>query len=154
MGEPITKERLANYIKLKAEVERYLERIAQMKSAEQFAPKGESDGSQHTPSASDRMANAILRRMNYQEKMAPLINKNLDEMEIIDAAINELDDPMERDVLRLRYTEHAEESPYKHPAWNVVAMQIYRGDEEKHLQAVYRLHGKALQNIRNTTPVE
>ena len=147
MGEPMTKDRLVNYIKIKAEIEHYLERIARMKSEERFAPLRESDGSQHQAGASDRMANAVLRRMDYQEKMAPRINKNLDEMEAVERAIDALDDPMERDVLRLRYLEHDPESIYRQPAWGDIALRIYRGNDEKHLKAVFRLHGRALESI-------
>lgn len=147
MGEPMTKERLYNYIKLKAEVEDYLERVARMKSAERFAPKGESSGAQRQPGAHDRMTDAIIRRMNYEEKWHPIASKNLDEMEAIERAVAALDDPLERAVLRRRYMEPSEESAYRHPTWNCVAMQIYHSDEDKYLLAVKRLHKKALLNL-------
>ena len=148
MGEPMTKQRLSNYIKLKAEVEHYLERIARMKNDERFPAMKESDGSQHQPGASDRMANAVIRRLNYEDKMAPRIHANLDEMEAIEKAIDALDDPMERDVLHSRYLESDPESVYKHTPWGVISTWLYGDNDEKSLQATYRLHGRALQNIR------
>jgi hypothetical protein len=151
MGEPMTQYRLYNYIKLKGEVEDYLERVARMKSAERFAPKGESTGSQRQPGASDRMTDAIIRRMNYEENWLPLINKNLDEMAAIEQAVAALDDPLERAVLRRRYMEPSEESAYRHPTWSCVALQIYHSDEDKYLLAVKRLHKRALLNLCRET---
>lgn len=145
MGEPMTKERLLNYPKLKSEVERLCERIARMKSSEKFRSMTEGDGSQHQPGRGDQLERAILRRMDYEEKMEPVISTNRREMEAVERAINSLADPMERDVLRVRYIEG---EFYKPLPWRDVALSLYHNDEEKHLQAVYRLHQRALRSIR------
>lgn len=145
MGEPMTKERLENYPKLKTEVERLCERIARMKSSEKFRSMTEGDGSQHQPGKGDQLERAILRRMEYEEKMEPIISTSRREMEAIERAINSLADPMERDVLRARYTEGEH---YKPLPWRDVALSLYHNDEEKHLQAAFRLHNKALRSIR------
>lgn len=145
MGEPMTRERLENYIKLKTEVERYNERIARMKNEEQFPSRRESDGSQHQPGNGDRMESAIIRRLGYEEKMAAQIQANIDEMDAVEAAINSLDDPLERDVLRFRYLEGEN---YRLQNWRDVALRLYHDNDERHLQAAHRLHRKALDSIQ------
>lgn len=145
MGEPMTIERLENYIKLKTEVERYLERIARMKNDEKFPGMREGDGSQHQPGKGDRMERAILRRLDYQEKMAPLIQANLDEMEQVEQAVDSLMDPMHRDVLRFRYLEGEN---YRHKGWKDVALCLYHDNDESHVQAAYRLHREAKKALR------
>lgn len=144
MGDRMTQERLFNYIKLKCEVDRYLEQVARMKSAECFAPAREGDGSQHQPGNSDRMGRAVDRRLDYQERMEPLITANLAEMDAVEAAVNALSDPLERDVLRVRYMEG---SSYRHLKWWEVAVAIFRNDEEKSIKAVQRLHKTAIEKI-------
>lgn len=152
MGEPITQEYLSKYLGWKMRVDSNLERIARAKSAELFPGMRESDGSKRNPGASDRMANAIDRRMNLEEKLLPVINDDLAKMERIEKAINSLDDPMEQDVLTYRFIDgyYDEEGNYIYDLmpWDEVAMRIYKGNDEKHLQAVYRLRKRALDSIR------
>lgn len=148
MGGPMTEQRLSKYISLKLEVEHQLERIARMKSEETFPVMKEPSESQHQPGAGDRMERAILRRMEYEEKVAPLIQANEDEMNAIEDAIAGLDDPMEREVLRLRYIDGCEEVKSRHQLWKDVAVRLYGDDDEKWMQAAYRLHRRALRNIR------
>lgn len=148
MGETTIKQikqRLSNYLYLKRENEDQFERIARMKNEEQFPAMKESDGSQHQPGASDRMANAIIRRMSYEEKILPRIKANLDEMEAVEGIINSIPDPQERRVLRLRYID-GEFS--RHTRWEDIALTMFGDNDEKHLKAVYRLHGRALQSFR------
>ena len=142
--EPMTKDRLLKYQALRMENDLKLENLARLKSAEQFAPKMENDGSKHQQGASDRMANAVLRRMEYQDRILDRVNENLAEMEAIENAVNSLADPLERIVLNLRYISSF---GYKHMPWAEIAKEIYGDDDEKDLQAVFRLHGRALKSI-------
>lgn len=144
MSDPITKQRLKNYIALKMENDHQLERLARMKSKEQFPAMREHDESKHTGGASDRMANAILNRMNYEAKIIPIIERNIAEMELIENAVNSLSDPMERELLRLRYMSGED---CRHMTWPDVAVLMYGADDENALRSVYRLHGRALKNI-------
>lgn len=141
----MTKQRLSKYITLKMENANQLERLARMESEAQLPGMRESDGSQHTGGATDRMEKAIIRYMEYRERITPKIKENEAEMERIEEAIDRVGDPMEREVLRLRYTdgEHC-----RHMPWRDVALKIYGDDDESKLQSVYRLHGRALQSIR------
>lgn len=145
MGEPITKKRLLKYISLRMENENQTERLARMKNDEQMPAMRFGDGSQHTGVVTDRMANAIARRMEYEEKITPLIERNRAEMDAIEDAISSLDEPMEREVLRMRYIQ----GEYcRHMSWQDIAACLYGDNDEKHMQAIYRLHGRALQHIR------
>lgn len=144
MGEPMTKQRLSQYIFLKMEVEHQLERIARMRNEEKFPTMRESDGSQHTQGTGDRMERAIIRRMEYEEKVADQLNEAMTEMEAIERAVDSLLNIQEREVLRLRYIDG---SGCRHMSWPEVAMAMYRDNDEKHKQAVYRIHGRALQSI-------
>lgn len=144
--EPITKERLARYLSLRRENENQLERLARMRNDEKIPAIRESDGSQHTPGGSDRMANAIIRRMEYEERVMPQIEANLQEMEIIEDAINSLPDPMEREVLRLRYIDG---STWRHLPWGEVALRLYGDNDEKYMKATFRLYQRALANIKS-----
>lgn len=139
------KEQLKKYVKLKMEVENQLERIARARSAERFPSMRESIGSQRQLGGSDRMGDAIIRRMDLEEKLAPIISSKLDEMERIERAIDRLEDPMESEVLRIRYIDG---NSWRLTPWRDVAMKVYGDDDESQMQAVYRLHGRALQNIR------
>lgn len=143
-NEPMTKKRLANYISLRMEIENQLDRLARMKNQEKIPAIKVGDGSQHTGSAGDRMARAIIRRMEYEERVLPQIEAAQAEMEAIEDAINDMDDPMEREVLRLRYIDGEN---CRHMNWRDVALQIFGNDDERHMLATYRLHGRALQNL-------
>ena len=101
--EPVTKERLARYISLKKENENRLERLARMKSNAEMPAQRDPDGSKHTGSSGERMARAIEAYMEYEEQIGPLVETNRREMAEIEAAVAALPDPLEREVLRLRY---------------------------------------------------
>lgn len=139
-----TKERLKSYIFLRGEVERQMERLARMRSNELFPTMGESDGSKHTTSGNDRMAKAVVRRLDYQDKIHDEIEAKMDEMDAITNAIDSLSDSFEREILRMRYIDC---EGYKHTAWREIALELYGDDDESQMQMVFRIHGRALQNI-------
>lgn len=139
----ITKERLKNYVYIRREVENQLERLERLKNEALIPAVRESDGSKHQ-GASDRMANAIIRRITYEEQIAADMEAKIAEMDEIRAAIDGLQDPQEREVLRMRYIDCR---GYHNTSWRRVAMQIYGDDDEAQLQSVYRIHGRALVHI-------
>lgn len=145
MSEPMTKKRLANYPALKTQIENHLERLARMKSNEIMPAMQEGDGSQHTPSASDRMANAIIKRLSYQERSAERIREVQAEMEAIEDAIDSLPDPVESEVMRMRYIDGECSRPLP---WRDVSIRMYGDDDENHVRTIHRIHERALQNIR------
>lgn len=142
--DKMTKERLASYISLRLEVDNQLERLARMRNDEKIPAMRESDGSQHSPASGDRMERAIIRRMEYEDRVMPQIEAALVEMETIEQAIYAVADPMEREVLRLRYMEG---NYIRHMPWRDVALKLFGDDDKRHMVATYRLHTRALNNI-------
>lgn len=142
--EPITKDRLRNYIFLRMEVENQLERLARMKNEELIPAQKESDGSKHSASASDRMANAVIRRLSFQDAIHDEMEQKLQEMEYIQDAISALEDPQEREVLRLRYI-YGEGCRYM--PWREISEKLYGDADDRSIHATFRVHGRALYNI-------
>lgn len=140
----ITKQRLKNYVYVRREVENQLERLARMKNEEQIPAIRPGDGSKKNKGGGDRLERAIIRRLEYEEQALPQIEAAQEEMETVRAAIDSLEDPLEREVLRLRYIdgEYCRMMP-----WREVAVIIYGSDDEKYIQATFRLHGRALKRI-------
>ena len=149
MGEPITKQRLKNYVLLRRSVENQLERLARMKNSELIPAMQESDGSKRSPAvSSSKMENAIVRRLLYEDEIKPDVEEKLAEMEAIRAAINRLTDPQEQDVLRFRYIDC---EGYRNTPWRDIALKVYGDDDEAQMQMVFRVHGRALKNIAAMT---
>lgn len=140
----ITKSQLLRYLALRAENENRLERLARMRSAAELPPMAEGDGSMHTNSSGDRMARAVENCMEYEEQIRPLIASNTAEMQRIEQAVDALDDPLEREVIRLRYMDS---SNCRQNLWHDVAVQLYGDDDAKYLHAVMRLHELAIQHL-------
>lgn len=149
MGEPMTKQRLSQYIYLKMEVEHQEERIARMKREETIPALKIGDGSKHSSGTGDRMERAILRRMEYEERITPKIEAAVEEMRVIEDAVAALPDPMEREVLRLRYMEGA---CLRHPSWKEIARKLFGDNDERYMVAAYRLHARALHNVTYNSP--
>lgn len=90
------------------------------------------------------MANAIIRRITYEEQIAADMEAKIAEMDEIRAAVDGLRDPQEREVLRMRYIDC---QGYRNTSWRRVAMRIYGDDDEAQIQSVYRIHSRALVHI-------
>lgn len=146
--QPMTKQRLSSYISLRMEVDNQLERLERLKSQEQFPSMEMGNESQHMPGNGDRLERAILRRMEFEKRAMPKIERNRKEMARIEDAIDEMPDPLEREVLRLRYIDG---DCSRHMPWKDVSEKLFGDDEDKHMLAVYRLHNKALNNIYDVT---
>lgn len=140
----MTKQRLASYISLQMEIEHQLERLERLKNEAKIPSVRQGDGSKHTTGKGDRMERAIIRAMEYEERIKPQIQAIKKEMDAIEMAISLVKDPLEREVLRLRYIdgEYCRLMP-----WKEVAFNLFGDNDERHLLAVYRLHGRALVSI-------
>lgn len=66
------------------------------------------------------------------------------DVQAIEAAIDRIEDPLERECLRLRYIDG---NGYKLMPWRDVSIAIFGDDDEKYLLSTFRLHGKALQHV-------
>lgn len=139
-----TKKRLASYVSLRKEIENRLDKLAYLKNQEKLPGMMEHSESQRTSGTGDRMERAIIRRMEYEERIKPEIASRRRQLAEIDEAIESLDDPMQREILRLRYTE----SEFcRLMPWKEVALNLFGDNDERHILATYRLHGRALVSI-------
>ena len=142
--QPMTKQRLSSYVSLRTENDNRLERLIRLKNEAEIPAIRQGDESKRGPGGSGRMERAIIRAMEYEEKIQPLIEANRSEMAAIESAVDALDDPMEREILRLRYIDG---DGYKPMPWKDVALHLFGDNDERHLLAAYRLHGRALVSI-------
>ena len=140
----MTRQRLASYVSLKMEVENQAERLVRLKNEAEMPAAKQSDVSKHTQGNGDRLERAIIRYMEYKDRITPKIQEIKVEMREIENAIDDVPDPLEREVLRLRYIdgEYCRLMP-----WKDVAAQLFGDNDERHLLAAYRLHGRALVSI-------
>lgn len=65
-------------------------------------------------------------------------------MRAIEGAVLSLPDPLERSVLEHRYFSS---DTIRLMKWREIALEMYGDDDEKDLQAVYRLHNEALDHV-------
>lgn len=145
--QKMTKERLVRYHAMKRENANRMEKLHQMQADAQMPAPKDPDGAMPTGSSGERMARAVEAYLEYEEQIRPVIEANRQEMATIEAAVEALLDPMEREVLRLRYLE----GEYCHMMpWAHVSAKLYGQDDEKHLLATYRVHRRALKNIEAT----
>lgn len=95
---------------------------------------------QGTPT--DRTGMMVMRKMELEEQITKAIDEERAERRAIDSMIEEIGDPDERAVLRLRYFDRAE--------WEDVTFALY-GDRADYIdraatyeRRTFRLHGRAL----------
>lgn len=137
---------LKRYLNLQRQVDNREETLARYENAQYLPAMPDSDGSKHTPGKSDRMANATVRYMEQKAKLLPIISACKAKMQAIEDAIYAIDDPLEQEVLILRYLEG--EDGYKHMRWKRVALAMYNSDDDADELRVQRLHGAALLSLQ------
>lgn len=81
----------------------------------------------------------VLREMNSSPDK---ILEKQQEVERIDQALENIEDPMHRAVLLLYYINSRTEW-----TWPQIAVRLYGNDDEAKQKAVQRLHGRALQSF-------
>lgn len=145
MAEPTTKNRLKSYVYLKMEYQNQMERLIRLDNDTQLLAMVESDGSQRSLLKSSRMENAAIRKMSQEAKINSRMQEIVTEMTVIEDAIDALIDPLQSEVLRLRYIDCEN---CRHTKWNDVAIRIYGSDDDKFVMAVWRIHGHALQELQ------
>lgn len=137
---------LKRYLNLQRQVDNREETLARYENAQYLPAMPDSDGSKHTPGRSDRMANATVKYMEQKNKLMPIIAACKAKMKAIEDAVYAIEDPLEQEVLILRYLEG--EDGYKQMRWKLVAMAMYHSDDEADITRVHRLHGAALLNLQ------
>ena len=140
------KKRLSQYSAIRVELDNLLDRLERLKSEESMPAMRPSDGSKSTGGTGDRQERSIIRRMEYEERHALEIAAKRDELREIECLINSIPDPMERMVLRIRYTDSETAKPMP---WRAVAMAIYKDDSDSKMLAIYRLHSRALNSLQS-----
>ena len=137
---------LEQYVGLKVEVDGLKEEVKWLRKEEGISSSSwNSDGSQRTRSSTgDQLGAKVIRKEEKIQRLEDMIAEKEETMLEIEEAIERVPNPMQRSVLRRRYT-YCEKG--RLPTWEAVAFSIYRDDDEKDVQAAHRLHGRALQSI-------
>ena len=138
--EPIgvmTKERLRHYTYLIKEIEAQKERLAQIKASLLHPKPSIGDGMPRSNYAADRMATAIANMIALEEAIMENIIKAQKEAMAIEKAIQTLEAPIDRELMRLKYLDGL--------TWEEVAERLGRSR-----QWVTVLHGRILQKLKNT----
>lgn len=138
------RDRLQRYAALRLENENRLERLARLKADAELPAQRDADGSAHSGSSGDRMARAVERYMEYERQVRPILAANRCEMDAVRAAVEALDDPMEREVLRLRYLDT---NGCRLMRWRDVAFAIYGDDDEPMVRSCMRLYARAMDKL-------
>lgn len=145
MGTDEIKGWLGGYQGLKLEYDTWYERWARLDNEQYIPAMREGDGSKRNPGASDRMGNATLRRMDFEEQTADEINRIKSGMKSIETAINSLRDPMHRAILKQRYITG--NGRYGLKPWADIALMLYARCDEVGLKRVRRIYNAALAEL-------
>lgn len=144
MDRETKKSILESFVTLRHEVESMEERLRRLESEAILPPMRPGSGSQNTGGSGDKNERAYIRYLEYKDRTQPQIDSIRRQMRAIETAIQALPDALERSVLEHRYTETDNIRLLK---WRTVAVKMYGDDDEKDMQAVYRLHNEALDHI-------
>ena len=135
------KEYLMEYAALKQEALNREDRISEAFNETLIPAMAQGDGSQRTPGRGDRQEKANIRYMEIKDRLQPMIDENRARMLQIEDDIASLADPMQREVLRLRYIDVDGWNPVK---WRIVAQTMYRSNDDNALRRLRRVHREAL----------
>lgn len=134
-------EKLKNYERYWRANQSIEQRIMTMKSAETSITPQAGDGSQHI-GAHDPMK-AVDMRVDWCAAHSEDYAKNLAVMREVDKAIDSLRDPLEREILRLRYTDFRYGQQM---SWPQVKDALY-GKTNVSRTTVYKLHDDAIYHF-------
>lgn len=134
-------EKLKNYERYWRANRSIEQRIMAMKSAETSITPQAGDGSQHI-GAHDPMQ-SVDKRIDYCASHSEDYAKNLAVMREVDKAINLLQDPLEREILRLRYTDFRYGQQM---SWPQVKESLY-GKMSVGKMTIYRLHDDGVKHF-------
>lgn len=140
------KARLIRYTQLQNSLDGITEELTRRKNKQYIPAMPESDGSRRNHRSSDRMANAVIARISFEEKAAERLQRITAEMDLIENAVFALDDGLEQRVIMLRYITGTNGGNQPMP-WCEVARSIYGDNDDAQMRAVFRVHKRALTNI-------
>ena len=141
------KKYMARYVGLKMETDGLRERLDRVRNEELLpGARGDSNvgGGRPGGGAGDQLGAKVIRRMDIEERLLPLLEEKERQMELIEEAVEVSCDPMQRTVLRRKYIDF---DGYREPTWLQVTLAICKSDEEKDVKNITRIHGRALQAI-------
>lgn len=145
MGTNDIKKWLESYQGLQLDYDTWYEQLIRLETEQYIPAMRESDGSKHGPGASDRMANATLRRIEFEQRTEPQITAIRENMAAIEAAIHALPNPMHRGILAQRYI--VGNGNYNLKPWADIALLLYRRCDEVGLKRVRNLYNAALSSM-------
>ena len=134
-------EKLKNYERYWRANQSIEQRIMAMKSAETSITPQAGDGSQHI-GVHDPMQ-SVDKRIDYCASHSEDYAKNLAVMREVDKAIDSLQDPLEREILRLRYTDFRYGQQM---SWKQVKESLY-GKMSVGKMTIYRLHDDGVKHF-------
>ena len=144
VNETAWKNKLSQYAYMQKEYYNQLDRLQQLQNDAELPAMQEGDGSQRSLLKTSRMENATIKKIEQEKKINARLKELDREMAEIEDAIDTLTDPLQREVLRIRYTDCED---LRLTRWNDVAMKIYGSDEEKYIISIWRTHKHALQAL-------
>lgn len=130
-----TKARLEQYAGLRLELHNRLQQLARLQQADRDRP---------LPTGS--------RAEEYARQIAGTVQRNRRQLAEIEAAVATLHDPLEREVLRLRYLEPSRDpqtgrKSARHTTWNEISRTMYGSSDKGACRATIRIHDRALQHL-------
>lgn len=130
-----TKARLEQYAGLRLELHNRLQQLARLQQADRDSP-----------------LLAGSRAEEYARQIAGTVQRNRRQLAEIEAAVATLHDPLEREVLRLRYLEPSRDpqtgqKSAKLTSWKEIAYSIRGRSDEGACKAVRRIHDRALKRL-------
>lgn len=147
--KPIThdiKERLGKYTRLLREIDNQYERLGRMEMTMAGPPAPDMSGMPHgSGTPTDRTGMMVLRKIELEEQIEESIAEERKERAAIEAMIQQLENPDERAVIRLRYFDRAD--------WDGICAVLFsdRQDYLNRLDAyqnrTYKAHGRALLRL-------
>ena len=122
--EAFVKEMLIQYAGRKVETNNLLERLVALRQADER--KGTSFA------------------VDYAQQISPRIRENKRFLDGMEKAVQKIADPLEREVLQMRYMDG---NTCRLTGWKEVAFQLYQNDSAANVTAAHRLHRKALHTL-------
>ena len=92
------------------------------------------------------------RSEEYATQIAPIVQANRREMKVIESAVEALKNPLEREVLRLRYLNpsidpQTGKQSVRHTTWSEIAFSLYGECVPAVQKRAIRLHNKAITHL-------
>ena len=138
----LVREKLSRYVLLKKETENCLERLARMRSNAELPALKQGEGSRGA--AGNRVGKAVEECLEYEARIRPIVEMNQKEMREIESAVKKIKDPLEREVLWLRYIEG---EGARLLSWKEVAYSMTGACSDAAQKRMKRIHRKAIEKV-------